>query len=98
FLVGRRHVDGVMHPAVPGRADLRSLGIAAVDHPAPLEAERRIDLAALGAVIDVAEFVLADALAIERGPQLRAERLAVPPSEKAQEEGLHFHRGFRAAG
>jgi hypothetical protein len=32
---------------------------------------------------------------MERGPQLRAERLAVPPSEKAQEEGLHFHRFSR---
>src|SRR5258708_4848364 len=73
LLLGRRHVDGVVHPAVPGRADRRGLSIAVVDHPAALEAERRIDLAALGAEIAVAELVFPDELAIEAGPHLRAE-------------------------
>src|SRR5947209_11683514 len=96
-LIGRRRIHGVVHPAVPGRADLRRLGIVAVDHPAALEAKRRIDLAALGAVIAVAELVLADELAIERGPHLRAEGLAVPPREAAQKECLDFH-GWLVAG
>ena len=60
-----------------------------IDHPAPLEAERRIDLAALGPVIAVAELVLADEFAVEPRPQLGAESLAVPPSEHPQQEVLH---------
>src|SRR6185369_2954556 len=100
-LLGWRRVHGVMHPAVPRRADLRGLGVVAIDHPAALEEKRRIDLAALGAVVAIAELVLADELAIERGPRLRAEGLAIPPGEEAQEERLNFHRcgaGWRAGG
>src|SRR6185312_16374631 len=58
--LSRRYVDGVMHPAMPGRRDGRGLGIAVVDDPAPLKAERGIDLATLGAEITVAELVGAD--------------------------------------
>ena len=45
-------------PAMPGRRHAGRLGIAVIDHPAPLEAERRIDLAPLGAEIAVALLVL----------------------------------------
>src|SRR6185503_4901527 len=89
--LGRRRVHRMVHPAVPGRTDLRGFRLIVVDHPAALEAERRIDLAALGAVVAVAEFILADELAVKRGPHLRAERLAVPPGEEAREEGFDFH-------
>ena len=41
-------------------AGFRGFSIAVVDHPAPLEAERRIDLAALGPVVAVALLVFAD--------------------------------------
>src|ERR1700730_10151125 len=53
----RRHVDGVVQPAMPRRRYGRGFGHAVVDHPAPLEAERTVYLAALGAVIAIAEFV-----------------------------------------
>src|SRR6266436_10341274 len=91
-LFGRREVDGVVHPAVPRRRNAAGLGIAVVDHPAPLEAERRIDLAATGAVIAVALFVLAHQFAEPPGPQLRAERLAIPPCEKLEQK--LFHRSW----
>jgi cyclohexyl-isocyanide hydratase len=55
--VRRRHVDGMVQPAVPGGGHRGRLGIAIVQHPSPLEAERRVDLAALGADIAVADFV-----------------------------------------
>src|SRR6185369_8279437 len=71
------------------RPDGRGLGIAVVDHPAPLEPERLVDLAALGAVVRIAVLVRPHVLAIEPGPQLGAERLPVPPGEEAQEECLH---------
>src|SRR5262247_1234414 len=89
LLGGRRYVDRVMQPAVPTRRHARSLGIAVIDHPAPLEAKRLVDLAAARAVVVVAVFVLADELAIEPRPQLRAERLTVPPGEEAQQQGFH---------
>src|SRR5262245_9634307 len=80
-----------MQPAVPGRRHGRGLGDAVVDHPPPLEFQRWIDLATFGPVVAIAELVLADELAIEPGPQLGAEGLAVPPGEEAQEK--RFHRG-----
>src|SRR6202030_1253594 len=58
------------------------------DHPAALEPEHRIDLAAAGPVIAVAEFVGPDELAIGPGPQLGAERRGIPPGEDAQQKGL----------
>src|SRR5262249_23259925 len=89
LLLGRRHVDGVMQPAVPRRRHARSLGLAVVDHPAPLHSERAVDLAAAGAEITVAELVLPNPPAIEPSPELGAERLPVPPGEKSKKEGLH---------
>src|SRR5262249_30308955 len=93
LLGGRRYVDRMMQPAVPARRHARSLGIAVVDHPAPLEAERLVDLAAARAVVAVSVFVLADELALEPRPPLRAGPLAVPPGEEAQPQG--FHGGWR---
>src|SRR5947209_7823706 len=87
-LLGRRHVDGVMQPPMPARRHLRGLRVAVVDHPAALEPERRIDLAAAGSVIAIAELVGPDRFAIGPGPQLGPERGAVPPGEEAQQEGL----------
>src|SRR5262245_12140392 len=70
-----RHVLGLQQPAVPGRRHLGGLGEAVIDHPATLESERRIDLAAARAVIAIAELVGADELAIELRPHLGSERL-----------------------
>src|ERR1700691_1359493 len=87
--LGRGNVDGVMDPAMPGRRNTARLGIAVINNPAALEAERGVDLAAFGAVVAVALLVLADQFAEARGPQLRAEGLAVPPSEHFEEKLLH---------
>src|SRR5690348_252095 len=81
FVLGRRHVDRVMYPAVPGRRNPACFGGAVIDHPSPLEMQRRIDRTALGAVVTVALLVLAHQLAKPPGPQLGAEGLAVPPGE-----------------
>jgi len=67
----------VVQPAVPGRRHHRRLGITRIDNPAPIKAEGRIDFAATSAVIAVAELVLADEFAVERGPDLRAEGLGI---------------------
>src|SRR5260370_7908863 len=85
---GRQFVDRMMQPAMPCRRHAGGFDDAAIDHPAPLETQHRIDLAALGAVVAVAELVLAHKRAIARGPQLRAEGLTVPPGEEAQDKGL----------
>src|SRR4051794_2424683 len=85
---GRRDIDGVMNPAVPFRRYPGRLGIAVIDHPAPLEAEGRIDLAALGAIVGVTLLVLADQFAEPPGPQLRAEGLPAPPCEEFEEKQL----------
>src|SRR4029077_17814241 len=95
-LFGRRYVHGVVQPAMPVRWHPRRLRIVPIGHPAPLEAEPRIDLATSGAEVPVAELVIADMLAVEPSPYLRAESLAVPPSEEAQQEG--FHRGSQLTG
>src|SRR5688572_1416961 len=92
IFLGWRHVDCVVQPTVPIRRHARRLGKAVVDDPAPLEAERWVDLAALGSEVAVARLVLAHELAITPGPELRAERLAVPPGEKAREEIFDRHR------
>ena len=89
LVLRRRHVHRVMHPAVPGRRDFGGLREPVIDHPAALESEGRIDLAAARAVIAIAEFVVADELAVESRPHLGSEGLAVPPGEKAQQESLH---------
>ncbi len=59
-----RDIDGVMQPAMPARRHGGSLGDAVIDHPAPLNTEDRIDLATLGAIVAVAELILADELAV----------------------------------
>src|SRR4029079_4522597 len=87
-----RHIDGVVEPAVPRRRHRRGLGLAVVDHPAPFHQQRRIDLAAAGAEIAVAELVLTDRFAVPPGPELGAEGLAIPPGEKAEEKGFHRPR------
>src|SRR5205085_11650514 len=86
FVLRRRDVDRVMDPAVPFRRDARGLGIAVIDHPAPLETERRIDRATAGAVVAVALIVGADQFAEPPGPELRAKGLAAPPGEEFQEK------------
>ena len=96
-LFGRRDIDGVMDPAVPVRRYLGRLGIAVIDHPAPLEAERRVDLAALGAIVGVALLVVTDQFAEPPRPQLCAKGLAAPPCKKFQQKQLHEDSaGWRA--
>src|SRR5262249_18629144 len=84
----RRRVDRVVQPAMPGGRHDRSFGGAVVDHPAPLVTERWIDLAAPGAVIAIAELVLAHELAIERGPHQRAEAPPDPAGKEGQKNLL----------
>src|ERR1700719_3986564 len=93
-----RHVDGVVQPAVPGRRHARGLRDAVIDHPSPLKAEARIDLPSSCAIVAVAELVLADEFAVEPGPQLRAEGLAVPPGEEAKPKRLHAFALERRSG
>src|SRR6185437_5643081 len=93
FLRGRS-VDSVVDPAVPGGRDGRGFGVAIINHPAPLEAKCRVDLAAAGAKIAIAEFVLADAFAIHPGPELGAEGLRIPPGEQPKQETFHRRRAF----
>src|SRR6202051_3883602 len=88
-LFGRRDVDGVMQPAMPGWRDAGGLGVAVIDHPAPLEAERRIDLAPLGAEIAIALLVLADQFAEPPCPQLGAEGLTIPPRKEFEKKLFH---------
>src|SRR5438034_8104667 len=83
---------------MPGRRDGRGCRGAVVNDPASLEAERRIDLAAPRAVIAVAELVLAHELAVERGPQQRAEGRPVPPGKEAQKKRFHRLVQIREAG
>src|ERR1043166_9380559 len=91
---GRWYVDGMVQPAVPRRRHGRGFRGAVVDHPAPFEAETLVDLATLGPEVAVAEFVIAHVLAVEPGPELGPERLALPPSEEAGEK--RFHRAHRS--
>jgi hypothetical protein len=87
LFLGGGDVDGVMQPAVPAGRDGRGLDRAVIDHPAALDAERLVFHAALGAVVDIAELVLADLLAEAPGVEPRADGLAVPPGEDL-EQGL----------
>src|SRR6476620_11180982 len=91
FFFGRREIDGVMDPAMPGWRYTRRLGITVIDHPAALEAERRVYLAAARAIIAIALLVLSDQFAEPPRPQLRAERLAIPPGEEFEQK--LFHQG-----
>src|ERR1700693_4233914 len=78
-----------MQPAMPGRRHLGGLGDAAVNHPAALKTDGRIDFAVARAVVAIAELVVADELAVQPRPHLGAEGLAIPPGESAQQESLH---------
>src|SRR6185312_1269312 len=70
------------------------LGVTIVDHPAPFEAERRIDLAPFGTEVAVALLVFADQLTEPPGPKLGAEGLAVPPREYLQKKQFHGRGRF----
>ena len=86
-----------MQPAVPAGRRRRAFALAAIDHPAPLEAERRVDLAADRAVIGVAELVVAHDLAEAAGPEAGVHGRAGPPGREAEESRLErdavFGRG-----
>src|SRR5882757_2219416 len=87
---GRRDIDGVMQPAMPVRRHARGLGITVVDHPAPLKAERRVDLAADGAIIAITLLVRADQFAKPPCPQLGAKGLAIPPGKEFEQKLFHL--------
>src|SRR5271165_997896 len=87
----RRRVDRVMEPAVPARRGHRGFGDAIIDHPAPLEAERRIDRSAARAVIGVAELIVTDEFALTPRIEERVEGRAVPPGEEPQEKVFDLH-------
>ena len=81
-------------PKRPGsRRDTGRLGQTVIDHPAPLEMQRRIDLAAARPVVAVALLVFAEQLAEPVGPELGAKGLAIPPGEDFEQE--LFHAGCR---
>src|ERR1700722_3148805 len=84
--LGRGQVDRMMKPAIPARRSHRSLGNPVIDHPPPLEPERRID--AWSPIIDVAELVMSDQHAKTLGVEPRVEVRAVPPSEIVQQKLL----------
>ena len=68
----------------------RGLGDSVGDHPAPLESERRIDLAAAGPIIGVAERVVPDQFAVAAGViRGGVEGRPVPPGEELQKKLLH---------
>ena len=88
-----RRIHLVVQPAVPAGRNRGCLGIALIDDPAPRAAFRI--RAAL--VIDIAELVFADALAVAPGVKARSDRLSIPPGENLQQE-LHRHRPLPADG
>ena len=89
ILLRRRHVHGVMHPAMPGRRDSGSFSVAVVDHPAALEAEAWIDRAVLGSIIAIAGLIFTHQFAVAARPEQRAESGAVPPGEEKLQEAFH---------
>src|SRR5262249_51414124 len=76
----------------------RSFRVAVVDHPTTLETERLVDLPAPRAIIAIAEFVLANGLAIHPGPELGPECLRIPPGEQLEQEILHLPPRLKAIG
>src|SRR5262245_10668085 len=88
--VGGRNIDGMMQPTMPRWRHHRRLGDGAIDHPTAFHFECWIDLATTSAVIAVAKLVLTNRFAIPPGPELSAEGLTVPPSEKPEKKGLHL--------
>ena len=69
-----------MHPAVPIGRDLRSLGVALVDHVAAPAAVVAV-LVGAGLEIAIAELVLADEVAGLFDGEPSADGCAVPPGE-----------------
>src|ERR1700739_3005437 len=92
-ILGRGGVDDMGDPALPPARNAACLGKAVIDHPAPFEMQRRIDLAAAGPIVAVALLVLAHQFAEPVGPELGAESLAIPPGEEFEQE--LFHAGCR---
>src|SRR5690349_20085986 len=86
IFVCRRHVDGVMKPSMPGWRHVGRLRVAIINDPTPFHEKRPVDLAAAGPVIAIPEFIFADKLPVEPRPQLRAERVPVPPGKDQLEE------------
>src|SRR5690606_1271088 len=85
ILLGGWRIHLVVQPSMPAWRHHGGFRIAVIDHPAPGAAFRI--RAAL--IVDIAELVLADALALAPGVKARAERLAVPPGKELQQEFLH---------
>jgi len=73
-----RFVGDEVNPGMPLGWDLRGLRDRLVDDPAA----RAVPLL----VVDIAEPVLADTLALPPGVEPRAQRVAVPPREQVAEE------------
>src|SRR4029453_1146320 len=88
FLSWRR-VDGGMQPAGPRGRRAWGFRVAVVYHPAALEPECGVNLAAAGTIIAVAEFIFADIFAIHPGPELGPECLRIPPGEELEQESFH---------
>ena len=58
FVLRWWHINCMVQPPEPARRHSRWLCNTGIDDPAPFEVQRRVDLAALGSIIPVAEFVL----------------------------------------
>src|SRR5262245_64468708 len=84
-----------MQPAMPRRRHAGGFCVAIVDHPAPFETERGVNLAAATAIIPIAKFVFADELAIHPGPELGPECLRIPPGEEFEQEIFHCRQQTR---
>ena len=81
----RRGVGAIMHPAVPAGGNLGGFGVAIIDDPT-----LRLTPAGHRAfVIDIAELVFADTLAVTPGEEAGPHGLTVPPGEDLQEKLLH---------
>src|SRR5262249_50248799 len=80
-----------MNPAVPSPPNDGGLRQTFVDHPPPLEAERRVDSASFRAGVTIAVLVLDHKFAVSPGPHQRTEGRAIPRGKKTKQEFLHSH-------
>ena len=83
WLVARRFVPRMVQLAMPIRADAAALNFAIVDHPA--------SRARSVCVVNIAKRVLANFFTIAPCPQLRAERLPVPPRKNSFDKVENAH-------